>query len=153
MDDARVARAQLGIADAESVGGARAKVLHHDVRADTELLHERAPGVGGEVDRAASLPPVDREVVRSVGSHERRSPAARLVAAAGTLHLHDVRAEVGEEHRAVRAREHARQVDDSQAAERRGHARHGSERRCAGPLTVASVGAYSRFTSMNLQFR
>ena len=51
----------------------------------------------------------------------RRAPRARVVAAAGPLDLDDRRAEVGEELRAPRPREHAGEVEDGEVGERAGH--------------------------------
>ena len=72
-----------------------------------------------EIERQALLVAVDAEEIRAFFADERRSPAARIVSPAGLLDLDDARAHVGEQHRAVRARENARQVDDEQAVERR----------------------------------
>ena len=48
---------------------------------------------------------------------ERRSPRSRVVALAGLFDLDDARAHVGEQHRAVRTREHAGQIEDGDAGE------------------------------------
>ena len=104
VDDARVARADRVVAHAEPVGAAELEVLDHDVRASAQLERER-PTLGiAEVEGAAALAAVDREVVRRLAAGERRAPRAGLVAALGPLDLDDVGAEVGEQHRAVRAR-------------------------------------------------
>ena len=68
-----------------------------------------------EIEREGLLVAVDAEEIRAFGADERRSPPARIVAAAGLLDLDHARAHVGEQHRAERARQHAREVDDEQA--------------------------------------
>ena len=46
----------------------------------------------------------------------------------GRLHLDDVRAEIGEDHRAVRAGEHLGEIDDPHAGERSASLGHASTR-------------------------
>ena len=72
-----------------------------------------------EIEREAFLVPVDAQEVGALLSEERRTPSTRVVAAPGLLDLDDPGAHVGEHHRAVRAGQHARQIDDGQAGERR----------------------------------
>ena len=50
---------------------------------------------------------------------ERRPPGARVVALARLFDLDDARAHVGEQHRAVRAGQHAREVENGDSVERR----------------------------------
>ena len=64
---------------------------------------------------------LDRKYVDSrsplLGLHERRAPAAGVVAAAGVLHLDHPGAEVAQHHRGVRAGEGPGQVDDEDAVQ------------------------------------
>src|SRR5207247_1767662 len=64
---------------------------------------------------------VHRQEVRRLAARIRRPPCPRLVAVARALDLDDVRAQVSEQHRAVRAGQHAREVEDANAR-RRQHA-------------------------------
>ena len=93
--------------------------LDHDIRPRAQLQRQGTAVVLREVQSAAPLPPVHRQVVGGLPAGERRPPRARLVAALRPLDLHDVGAEVGEHHRAVRPREHAGQVGDANAREGR----------------------------------
>ena len=70
-----------------------------------------------EVERDALFVPVDAEKVRALALEKRRAPRARVVAFLRLLDLDDARAHVGQQHRAVRAREHARQVENRDAVE------------------------------------
>ena len=116
VDDARVARAHLLVADPEPVGAADLEVLDHRVGARAQLEGERAPLLLREVDRARALAAVDRQVVGRLPAGERRPPGARLVTARGPLDLDHLGAEVGEHHRAVGPGEHPREVDHAHAA-------------------------------------
>ena len=77
---------------------------------------------------------VDRKYVDSrsppSGLHERRAPAAGVVAAAGALHLDHPGAEVAQHHRGVRAGEGAGEVDDEDAVQWSGHG-------CSDPVTAS----------------
>jgi hypothetical protein len=77
----------------------------------------RAPS-GAQVDGDPALVAVDRREDRAHPGGAAQSP--QVVAAAGTLELDDVRAEIAEEHRAVRAGDDAGQVEDAQALEHPG---------------------------------
>ena len=62
--------------------------------------------------------------MRLMGSVGRRvralALAARVVAPSGLLDLDHARAHVGQQHRAIRAREHACQINNGEAGERAG---------------------------------
>lgn len=132
-DDARVPRMHLVVPEPELGELARHVVLDDDVGLADEALDDRAPGGRLEVEREAALAAVRREEVRRLGrkpvaafrrrSREGRAPRARVVAAARMLDLDDVRAEVREEHRRVRAGQHAAQVEHAHAGQRRRDAR------------------------------
>ena len=70
-----------------------------------------------EVERDAFLVAVDAEEVRALAFEKRRAPRSRVVALAGLLDLDDARAHVGEQHRAVRAGQHAREVENGDTVE------------------------------------
>ncbi len=74
-----------------------------------------------EIDRHALLVAIDAEEVGALGADERRAPVARVVALAGVLHLDHARAHVGQHHRAVRAGEHAGEIEHRDARERSCH--------------------------------
>ena len=65
-----------------------------------------------EVERDRAFVAVDREIVDGLGVDEGRAPVAGVVATAGDLDLHYVRAEVPEHHRAVGPDHDAGQIDD-----------------------------------------
>jgi len=95
----------------------------------------------GEVDRDGQLAAIAGEVIRGLARiapfdvlQERRAPRARVVAAAGPFDLDDRCAEIGEELRALRAREDAREVEDREMGERAGH---GGLRQLHGPRLYA----------------
>ncbi len=90
-----------------------------DVGLPREVLHDALSVGMREIDRDRQLAAVARQVVRGLAGvatrrilQVRRTPGARVVAAAGPLDLDDGRAEVGEELRAPRSREHAGEVED-----------------------------------------
>ena len=129
VHDRRVLLADLLVADAEPVRTSDLEVLDHHVGGRAELESERAALRLGEVERAAALAAVDRQVVGRLPAREGRPPGARLVAALGALDLDHVRAEVGEHHRAVGPGEHAREVGHPHAGERSGAGRTGGTAR------------------------
>ena len=104
------------VVDAEASGDAGAEVLDHEVSAGAQFEEELAAALGLQVKG-------DRPLA-AVGHRERialavdlRGHSARIVASARLLDLDDVRAELGENHRAVRARQESRQVEDPEAGE------------------------------------
>ena len=119
VDDPWVALAHRVVAHAQPLRPADLEVLDHHVRGRAQLERQRPALLVGEVERAAALAAVDRQVVGGLACGERRAPAARLVAALRALHLHHVRAEVGQHHRAVGPGEHAREVRHPDAPEGR----------------------------------
>ena len=120
VDHRGVLGPHLVVAHPEPLRPADLEVLDHGVRPRTELERE-LPALGlGEVEGAAALAPVHRQVVGGLAAHERRAPGARLVAALGTLDLDHVRPEVGQDHRAVGAGQHPREIGDAHAGERCG---------------------------------
>jgi len=103
-------------AEAEARGRARSPVLEDDVGARGQPPGDGAAVGGLEIDR-------DRPFV-AVEGHERRGFTGHvrphgpgLVALAGTLDLHDVGAEVGQDHRAVGPGELTGEIEDGEAGE------------------------------------
>jgi hypothetical protein len=82
------------------------EVLDGDVGAAQQLVGEGDVVGVMEVEHDRALVAVDRQVVRRDAVVLRRHPRARVVAGRA-LHLDHRGAEIGEEHRAVRAGEHA----------------------------------------------
>jgi uncharacterized protein YggE len=110
VDQPRMRGGQRVVVEPEPREHAGAEVLHHDIGARDERV-EHAASLGAlEVQRHALLVPVDAQEIRALAVDEGRPPRARVVAAARLLDLDHPRAHVGEQHRAVRARQHARQI-------------------------------------------
>ena len=78
------------------------EVLDQHVGAIEQLLEDPLRPRLLQIERQALLVAVDAEEIRTLLTDKRRSPPARVVAAAGLLDLDDPRAHVGEQHRAVR---------------------------------------------------
>jgi len=94
------------------------EVLDQYVRARDEPI-ERGSALGLlEVERHALLVAVDAHEIRALARLKGRTPAAGVVALARLFDLDHPRAEVGEEHRAVRPGEHAGQVEDGDTLKR-----------------------------------
>ena len=118
-----MALAQLVDAEAEALHGAGPEILHQDVRLRDQLGEHLAAGRALDVDRQRTLAAVRRD--------EQRGELAVLVdggaAAAGDiaadrLDLQNVGALIRQKHGRERARHHAGQIEDANAAE---WARHG----------------------------
>ena len=121
VDEVRLDGLEVLVVEAEPRHDAGAEVLHEDVRRAGEIEDHLPPsgrfGVHG-----------NRALV-AVVVHERRREVAlpvpgapHMVAAQGRFHLDDVRALVGENHRAVGASDHRREIDDAHAVKRPSHA-------------------------------
>jgi hypothetical protein len=93
------------------------EVLDQHVEVREEAAEERTTLVGAHVERDALLVPVEGEE-RDGDALRGRVPRPPLVAEPRRLHLHHLRAVVREDGRAERAREEARQVEDTDAGER-----------------------------------
>ena len=116
-DQRRMPRVQDVPAEAELRQHAGPVVLDQNVRARDELGEDRAVAVGGEVERDALLAAVQRHEVGRLAVEE-RPDLARVVAVSGPLDLDHARAELGQHQRAVRPRQHARQIDHRDSGER-----------------------------------
>jgi hypothetical protein len=117
----RVELAQPLICEPEPVHHPGPEVLHQHVGPLDQPGQDVAVGVGLEVEDQRLLVAVGRHEVRRLarvaGPHERRAPAAGVVAG-GRLHLDHPGALVGQHHRGVRARQRPGQVEDEQVGER-----------------------------------
>ena len=118
VDEIRLHRGERLVVGAQARGDAGREVLDDDVGRPRQVEDDRAGLGAGEVEADALLA---RIAAHEVGALvlavclELVRTAAHLVAASGLLDLDDARAEIGEEARAVRAREHAREVEDDEA--------------------------------------
>ena len=97
----------------------RTKVLHHHVGAIDETIDERAPVRMLEIERDAFLVPVDAQEIGAFAVEKRRPPGACVVAFPRLFHLDDARPHVGQQHCAVRARQHAGEVEHGDSVEGR----------------------------------
>jgi hypothetical protein len=112
-DEARVALQQLRRREAERGEHARAEVLHQHVGAGDQPRQHLASLGPREIERERALAAVRTE--EEVGVAGRRAGAE--LAPARRLDAHHVCAVIGEQLRAERAREVAREVDDADAGE------------------------------------
>ena len=117
VHQARVDGRRGVVVEAELGERAGLEVLDRDVRPAQQLLGLRPVLVDTEVEHDRALVAVDRQVVGRDAVLLRRDPRPRVVAG-GSFHLDHGGPEVGEQHRAVRPGEDARQVGDEQAVER-----------------------------------
>src|ERR1700683_1115427 len=112
-------RRHLRVSESDRVQGAGAEVLDHDVSVRKQMVEGSATFRVLEVERDALFVPIDAQVVRALPLDEWRSPAPRVVAARRMLDLDDACAQVGSEHGAEGAGQHAREIENRQASERR----------------------------------
>src|SRR6185369_1848812 len=117
IDEPGIERGKDTVIEAVAPERADRKVLEHHVGLLREAANHLPAFVGAQVDGDRFLGAVAGEVVGAVAC-ELRLEAARLVAASGLLDLDDARAELGEDHRRERAREHPRKVEDRYMVER-----------------------------------
>ncbi len=117
MDEPRIARPELGGAEAVPLRCSGPQALDEDVGPVGEAEHDLAASLVPEVDGQRALPRVRGEEHRALALQKRRAPRARVIAAE-RLHLDDVRAERGEQLRGRRPGEGGRDVDDARSDER-----------------------------------
>src|SRR6185295_10225302 len=110
-------RRQRLVVEAHLRERARAEILDEDVALRDQLLQNRAPFGVLEVERDAFLVAVDAEEIRALAAKKWWSPRAGVVAFARLFDLDHARAHVAEQHRAVRARQHPRQVEHGDSIE------------------------------------
>ena len=120
VHEVRLHRGERLVVGAEARGDAGREVLDDDVGCPRQVEHDRAGLGAGEVEADALFA---RIAAHEVGALvlavclELMRSTAHLVAASGLLDLDDARAEIGEEARAIRPREHAREVEDDEAGQ------------------------------------
>ena len=122
IDQLRVFRRDAGIVEAVLLQHAGPEVLDQHVGALEQLAHDRLALGLGEVQRHALLAPVEghEEVALAGGAAGARTGAlARVVAAVGILDLDDLGAHVREHLGTHGTRDHAGEIDDANAVERR----------------------------------
>ena len=117
VDQARVAGRQRRPPETQPLERAGPEILDQDVGAIDQLQQLGLAGLGLEVDDDRALVAVPDHEGRAFAAHEGRH-ATRIVAAVGPLDLDDVGAVVGQQHRAVGARQMARQVHDREPLQR-----------------------------------
>ncbi len=118
VHDAGVAGPDRLVVEPEPGQAAGLEVLHQHVGPAGKL--PRGGQITGviEVQGHGPLVPVDRQVIRRhPGAGGRRRPAPGVVSSRA-LHLDHVRAEVGEQHRAVGAGQHPGEIGDQQPGQR-----------------------------------
>ena len=117
VDQTRVVALDVVVAKAEPVDAAGLEVLKSDVGSPQQRLRHREIVRILEVEHDRSLIAVDRQVVGGDAVLLRRRPGARVVTR-WALHLDDRGTHVGQQHRAVRPRQHAGEVGHEDAIER-----------------------------------
>jgi hypothetical protein len=117
VDDPGVVRRHGGVVQAEAAQAAGLEVLDEHVGAAGQLLRQHQVVGVLQVEGDRPLVAVDAEVVRGDPVADRRLPGAGVVAG-GALDLHDLGAEVGEQHRGIGPGEDPREVGHEQSGER-----------------------------------
>ena len=100
----------------------RGKVFHNHIGTTHQIQHEVASLRVGEIHGYPLLTHIESHVVAALIRAPRlelKHGVAYLVAFSRALDLDHARAEIGEQARAVGAREHARKVDDGHTIEQR----------------------------------
>ena len=118
VDESRVVGGDPLVPDPHAIHRAGPEVLDEHVRFREQTV-ENVPRLAPlQVERDALFVPVDAQEVGALSADERRPPGAGVVPLPRLLDLDDARAHVGEQHRAVRPGQHAREVDDDGPGER-----------------------------------
>ena len=148
MNEVRIERRQRRVIEAQPGEATDSGVLDQDVGISEEAPKDGLSVLGLQIEPETPLVPVDREEVgrrpRSVRvrTDPRRAPAPGRVALR-RFDLDDVSAKVGEQHRAVRSREHGGTVDHAQALEWAGCRRAFGGVRPVGRLAAWRVVSHS----------
>ena len=142
VDEPRIARLQLVVAEARADQRARPEVLDEHVRVLDQRVELGEIGLVLDVERDRPLVAVERgevageHVIRAARALVQRRPAAHAVAAVGALDLDDVGAEIGEHHSGERPGGDLREFEDPEPLKRLcGH------RRRSGHATSLSSSA------------
>src|SRR5471032_685356 len=113
------------------------EVLDQDIGVGQQLQHDFSPLFTREVDHDPLLVAIHPFEVRRGLSDKRRSPASRFIAR-GRFELDDRGAMISDGLRAIRATEHATQIDDFQPLECSGFHAHDACSLCSGSSRSAS---------------
>ena len=116
---AGILRRERIVAEAEPRHDAGPEVLDHDIGRDAEVPRGLEAVLALQVERHGALVAVPEHEGRALALHEGRRLAHRF--AFGTLHLDDIGALVGEQHRAIGSRKIGGKVDDSKPFQCPGH--------------------------------
>ena len=127
-----------GIGEAPFRQGAELEIIDDHVGLLDQAGEHLLAGGHRHVQRHRALVAVGAEEIGGLAGHERRSPAAGIVAAAGRLDLDDVGAHVAEHHGAERAGENAGEIEHADAGQR-ASARFGHELPLALPPALAAL--------------
>ena len=122
VDQLRILRCETGIVQAVLLQHARPEVLDQDIGIGEQLVHDRLAVRFGEVQRDTLLAPVvgHEEVTLAIGPAGARAGAlARVVSAVGILDLDDFGSHVRKHLGAHGPRDHAGEINDTNAVERR----------------------------------
>ena len=134
-DERRVRRVDIVPPEPETSRALRREVVHDDVGGREEPGARREPLAGLQVDDDGALPAVQRdEVAADTRCRRQHVPVA---VAGRRLDLHDLGAEVGEEHAAERPCDVLRVLDDAHTLQRQRH-RSASPRRA---MTTCRISA------------
>src|SRR5262249_41690779 len=145
IDDGGIAAGDRLVADSEAVGHAGQKILDHHVGAPGEL--ESHPGAVRvlEVERQRALVSIHRREDRA--HPVLATPVAKVVAAAGTLDLDDVGAEIAEQERTIRPGHDAREIEDAQSGEDHSRSRNPSVIALTSGIPVRAIALMRALTS------
>ena len=148
VDEAPVHRAKGLVSQTEVVHRSRLEVLDEDVTPADEVDDERPPARVLQIDGDAPLAAVDREEVGSLAvGRAGRGPVPAVVAPSRVLDLDHLGAVVAQDLGGERTGDDAREVDDADPAEKRGHARHytrptgGLQRAMCDPRRIPRLGS------------
>ncbi|MCY1520039.1 hypothetical protein D9M68_548080 [compost metagenome] len=141
IDHARIARAHRLVAQPEALEHPGPQVVDKDVAAAGQLQRVLAPGLVRKIQRQRRLARIERD---KGGMATAR--AAHHVAAAGMLDLGDLRAELRQQERGERPGNHVREVEHTDAGQRRKGGMLG--KRHGGPYSMVM-----RFLSMTRRMR
>ena len=149
VHQARVERAQGGIVQPVLRQAPGLEVLHQHVALLRQAPHQLLPLGAGEVDGHRLLVAVGAHVVGRLArglaggvGHVGRAPGARVVAAAGALHLDDLGAQVAQRLGGPGAGQHARQVQHLHVLQRAG-LQGGRRGHCSGTLAWVTMRFHS----------
>ena len=146
IDEGRVDRAQILVAEAVFRQRAGLEILQHDVGPRGKRSHDALAFGVGKIDGDRAFAAVDRQQIAGVAGiasglvlEERGTPAAGVVARAGTLDLHHVGTKVGQNLSGPGARHYAAEIEHADMRERPGHVSTG-----LADVQLSSTGSVAR---------